>query len=433
MPQRATAKPAPAPRTLALRIAEIGAKGDGVAEVDGRGVFIPYTAPGDLVRAEIAGDRGRLVEILEPGPDRREAPCPLYGRCGGCSLQHATPGFYRAWKRARVATALRSVGLEDAPVAPLVEIDAASRRRAVFYTRRVRGRGAGPSAELGFFEKRSRRLVPLSSCLILEPDLLRRLGALRGLVALAPDDWRSPALSATLCENGVDVNFVVKGSDAFPSAEFMQRLPDAMAAGGIARVSVNGATVLEFEAPIVRFDGVPVAPPAGGFLQASRAGEASLIDFVREAAAGARRIVDLFSGCGAFTLPLARVSTLAAFDNDAPAISALQAAARAGQSAGLNPVDAGARNLFERPLGAAELNEFDAVVIDPPRAGALAQAREIAASRAPRVVSVSCNPKTFARDARILSDGGYRLTQVTPVDQFVYSAHIELVGVFEKG
>ncbi len=431
LPRRA--KDNPPPRAVTVRIDEIGAKGDGVAMRDGAPVFIPYTAPGDLVRAEVSGDRGRRVEILEPGPDRRAAPCSLYGRCGGCALQHVAPDFYRAWKRAQVSEALRMAGLNVACVAPLVEIAEASRRRATFTTRRSRDRDGTPGVEIGFFEKRSRRLAPLSACLVLDPSLMRQLDALRAMTAITPDDWGDPALAVTLCDNGLDVNFLAKGADRFPPPSFVNALPDAMAAGDVARVSVNSETILQIAAPIVRFGDVDVTPPAGGFLQASRAGEAALIELVREGVGGVRRIVDLFSGCGTFTLPLATSAGVAAFDNDAPAVKALKTAAAGAQASGLRPVRATMRNLFERPLTAGELNEFDAIVIDPPRAGAIAQAREIAASRVPRIVAVSCNPKTFARDARILADGGYRLTQVTPVDQFVYSPHIEVIGVFEKG
>ena len=184
----------------------------------------------------------------------------------------------------------------------------------------------------------------------------------------------------------------------------------------------------------MHFDGIAVTPPPGGFLQASREGEAALIGLVKQAAAGAKKIADLFSGCGTFALPLARDATLFAVDSDRASIEALARAAGDAQGAGLkiNPVKSEARDLFERPLTAKELKGFDAIVFDPPRAGAAAQAAEIAASGVATVIGVSCNPATFARDARIIVGGGYALSQATPVDQFVYSPHVELVGVFRK-
>lgn len=458
---------------MRLRVGAIGAKGDGVcapisgddgepAEA-GRDVYVAYTAPGDVIDAQVAGDRGRMTALVAPGPDRAPPPCAHYGVCGGCALQHVTSSFYRRWKHDQVVDALRVAGLDtdgldDGGVAPLVEIDPASRRRAHFYVERfavdapgaevsevnavkdgaVKDSAGNDSAvrdggvRLGFYERRSRRLVAVETCVILHPALSARLEALAALAAAAPAGWPRFALAVTLCDNGLDIDFAAKAPLGDPAPAEIERLASAMPAASAIRLCANGAPLIARAAPVVSFAGVAVTPPPGGFLQASVAGQDALIALVAAAMKGARRIVDLFSGCGAFTAPLARAATLTAYDSDEAAIAALKAGAAAARADGLKPVTAHRRDLFERPLTPDELAPFDGAVIDPPRAGAIHQARLLAASTVPRVAYVSCNPKTFARDAAILIDSGYRLKRVTPVDQFAYSPHIELVGEFDR-
>ncbi|NWG91309.1 MAG: class I SAM-dependent RNA methyltransferase [Parvularculaceae bacterium] len=414
------------PRRAVARIAEIAAAGDGVAIVDGARIYAPLTAPGDVVEIDIRGGRGEVIALKEAGPHRAAAPCRHYGQCGGCSLQHVTRAFYRDWKRARVVDALAREGLGEAEVRPTLETPAASRRRATFAVRKL-----GDCAILGFNARRASEIVDLEDCLILDRNLADMLQALRALAATI--DAGAFDLSVTQCENGLDA--VAIGKIRTPEGRGRAALIEAARRAGIVRMTVNDEPIVAFAAPVVRFDGLAVTPPAGSFLQASREGEAALIGLVKEALAESRKIADLFSGCGAFALPLARTATVSAFDADRAAIAALATAAGAAQREGLNinPVKVEARDLFERPLSAKELKGFDALIFDPPRAGAEAQATAIAQSGVALVVGVSCNPKTFARDAVLLVSGGYRLSHVVPVDQFVYSAHVELVGIFRKG
>lgn len=425
MRRRVRRKEAPA-RRARLAIVEIGARGDGVGYDGTAPVFVPLTAPGDVIEAEIRGERGRLVELIEESPQRRAPPCRHYGACGGCALQHLRDEEYRAWKVGRVASALERTGLGAAALGELVPTPAASRRRAQFAVRR-----SGEGVLLGFNARRSDRIAEIDHCLVLHPDLVARLPGLRALAAALPAARFD--LAVTLCLNGLDVDVEAAGLEEPRGAAFAT-LTAAAKKAGCARLSFNGAPLVTFEPPRVAFDGIMVTPPPGAFLQASKEGEAALTALVTEAAGEARRIADLFAGCGSFTLPLARRASVAAFDSDAAAIAALAAAAADAQRAGvaITPPRCEVRNLFERPLNAAELREFDAVVFDPPRAGARAEAEALAASAVPLVVGVSCNPATFARDAAILGQGGYRLDKVTAVDQFVYSAHIELVGVFRR-
>lgn len=413
-------------RRCRVRIDEIGSGGDGVATIDGARVFVPLTAPGDLAEVDLRGNRGTLVEFIEHGPDRATPACPHYGACGGCALQHVTDDFYRGWKRARVVDALARAGFPDEIVRETIETPAAARRRAVFAVRNLRGR-----TMLGFNSRRSSDIVDLVDCRILAPRLHARIAALRALAAQV--DAKAFDLAVTLCDNGLDLSIEAEGATE-PGGTALAALLKAMRAAGAVRLTMNGAPVAMTAPPVVHFGDIPVTPPPGGFLQASKEGEAALINLVMAATAGARKIADLFAGCGTFALPLAKSSTVHAVDGDRISIEALAKAAADAQRVSLpvNPIKTELRDLFERPLTAKELKGFDAVLFDPPRAGAELQAAEIAWSGVKTVIGVSCNPSTFARDAAILKSGGYALSRVTPVDQFVYSPHVELVGVFKK-
>lgn len=421
---RHRAKKTTAVRHLTAAIREIAAAGEAVAVVDGAKIYVPLAAPGDVALIEARGERGTLIELLEKSRFRAPPPCAHYGACGGCALQHVTREFYRGWKRQRIIDALSLAGISNIEVAETMETPAASRRRAVFAARRE-GRGLA----FGFNERRSERIVDVEACVVLHPKLAARLPALKTLAAAVKA--RAFDLSATLCDNGLDIVILAKGPPPF--GPDLDAVIAAAKNAGAARLSFNDEPLVAFEAPIVRFEGISVSPPPGAFLQASKEGETALISLVREASMRAKKIADLFSGCGTFALPLAKDATVTAFDSDGAAIGALSDAAAGAQRAGeVNPVRAEVRDLFERPLAANELKAFDAAVFDPPRAGAAAQAAEIAKSGVPTVVGVSCSPATFSRDAAILARGGYALSQVTPVDQFVYSPHVELVGVFRK-
>lgn len=437
----AIAKPGIAkPGIAELTIAEVGARGDGVGLYDEAKVFVPLTVPGDRVRVRLAeskgdskgdGLRGELLELLQPGPGHRAdpPPCGHFGTCGGCTLQHMDDEAYAAWKVGIVRTALDRVGLGDAVLEPLARTPPAARRRA-----RLAALRRGRRVWLGFNERASHRLVDLVGCPILTPRLEALLPPLRAALAEAlPDGGACDAVAADL-EGGIDLLLV--GPKRLERAA-RERLVRFAETAGIARLSWQADDRAESEpvahrAPVVvRFAGVPVTPPPGAFLQASAQGEAALLAAVRTAidsgVGSAGKLADLFAGLGTFALPLARDgrSVLAA-EGDAPAMAAL---GKAG--AGLRLVTE-RRDLFGNPLTGKELARFDAVVFDPPRAGAAAQAAALAGSRVPLVVAVSCNPATFARDARKLVDGGYALKRVSPVDQFLWSAHVELVGVFER-
>lgn len=421
-------KPRRAPPSIKadLSIEMIGARGDGVATREGTKVFVPYSVPGDVIDASISGNRGKIDAIIKPGQTRTTPPCSHFSICGGCALQHVEESFYHDWKRHLVVDALRREEFDEDLVGPLIACAADSRRRARFAVRRT-------SAGLifGFNQRGSVQIEEIESCVVLDPALQKVLPALKTVARATPERWRSFDMAVNHCDNGVDACLI--GGDAADdlSGREMQSLTTALTATRIIRLSVDDALLANIEVPRVSLGGVPVSVPPGAFLQASLEGEAALVSAVEKAITGARHVADLFSGIGTFSLPVSRSAAVDAFDADQAAISALDAATRTVPIK--HPLKTHVQNLFDRPVMAKELKPFDAVIFDPPRAGAQMQAAEIAASDVPRVVGVSCNPTSFARDAAILRDGGYALSQVTPVDQFVYAPHVELVGIFTKG
>jgi 23S rRNA (uracil1939-C5)-methyltransferase len=412
-----------ATEAVELTIERIGAQGDGVAG----GVFTPLTLPGERVRARVAQGRGELEAILRPSPDRATPPCPHFGDCGGCALQHWAPAPYLAWKAEQIRLALARERIET-DILPPFAAPPASRRRLALHARK-----AGEGAQVGFKARRSWRLVPIDVCPIADPRLAAKLPALRRLAApLFEQPKSAPTLHATLTETGLDVDVSgVERRGGALSGDARMRVAEAAAAADLARVTLDGEILYQARQPAVRIGRASVALPPGAFLQAVAVAEAAMAAFVLEALTGAERIADLYSGVGAFTLRLAERASVRAYDIAAPAISALTAAR--ASAPGLKEIVAEPRDLVRRPLLAEELRRLDAAVIDPPRAGAAEQHRELAKSSLARIASVSCNPATFARDARILTDAGFKLVRVLPVDQFLWSAHAELVGVFERG
>ncbi|WP_425531968.1 class I SAM-dependent RNA methyltransferase [Ancylobacter koreensis] len=411
-----------------LDIGHIGHRGDGVADTPQGPVFVPLTLPGEAVEAEREHDRARLVAVLEPSAERIEPVCRYFGVCGGCALQHWASAPYEAWKRELVVDALARAGVE-APVAPLLPAHGEGRRRAVFHARGTGG-GAPKGRDLlsvGFAGRRSHAIVAIDSCPILAPGLDGALKAAWEVAQMLAPLAKPLDIQVTATETGLDMD--VRGSGPL-KPDRVAALAEIAGAHRLARLTRHGELVLQREPPLVTMGRARVTLPPGSFLQATAEGEARLAALVGEAVGKAGRVADLFSGVGTFALRLAERARVAAYESSAPAIEALVKATRG--VAGLKPVTGEARDLFRRPLLPLELKAFDAVVFDPPRQGAQAQAEQLAASKVPLVVGVSCDPVTFARDAAILLTGGYRLEKVTPVDQFLYSAHVELVGVFRR-
>ena len=405
-----------------LRIEAVGAQGDGLSA----GTFIPLTLPGERVTAQMSGPRGELVEVLEASADRVTPPCPHFGVCGGCALQHWDAQPYLDWKREQIRIQLGYEGLET-EILPTFASPPASRRRVALHARGGKG-----GVRLGFKERRSWNLVQIETCPVSHPRLVAAFPALRRLAGPFMEHPKSaPTLHVTLTATGLDIDITgVEAKSGGLSAD--ARVRAAMIAGeaDFARVTLAGEMIYMARQPMVKLGPAVVALPAGAFLQAVPQAERAMVEFAVEAARGASRIVDLYSGVGTFTFRLAEIGAVHAADSSAPAIAALKGAV--GTATGLKAITAEARDLARRPVLSMELKKVDVAVLDPPRAGALEQHVEIANSKVARVVGVSCNPATFARDAKVLIDAGFRLERVLPVDQFLWSPHIELVGVFSR-
>jgi 23S rRNA (uracil1939-C5)-methyltransferase len=402
-----------------LTIDHIGRQGDGVATAGP--VYVPYTLPGETVEVEPSPghpDRAHLLRVETESPERIAPICPHFGVCGGCALQHWQTTRYRAWKRGLVVDPLHQAGIAT-EVADLVDAHGAGRRRVVLHAR-----GATHHVlEVGFAARQAHHIVPIDRCPILAPGLAGVIPAAWALAEALRPAAKPLDIQATATDGGIDVD--IRGSGPLDA-----KLTAALAAVGethrVARITRHGELVVQRATPTVRMGRATVALPPGAFLQATAEGEATLARLVLAHVGKAKAAADLFAGVGPFALRLAEAARVFAADAEEGATAALTRAA--ANTAGLKPIKTERRDLFRRPLLTKELADFDAVVFDPPRQGAEAQARELAASTVATVVAVSCNATTFVRDAKLLVDGGYHLAQVTPLDQFRYSAHVEIVA-----
>ena len=409
--------------TEQLIIARLGHRGDGVADTQSGPVYVPYTLPGETITAEaVAGhpDRRHLVRVDKPSHERTDPICKHFGACGGCALQHWSLTEYHLWKRQLVVEALARANVV-APVADLVDAHGKGRRRAVLHARR----GTHDVLEVGFAAPRAHHIVAIDKCPILAPGLA---GAIRAAWAIA--ETLKPVakpldIQATTTDSGLDID--IRGSGTLGAGR-LAALARVAEAHKLARLTRHGELVAQRMQPLLQVGRAQVPLPPGAFLQATAEGEKALAQLVAERIGKAKRIADLFAGIGTFALRLAEHARVYAADSDANAVKALERAA--ATTPGLKPVEAEQRDLFRRPFMAVEMQNFEAVVFDPPRQGAEAQARELAKSKMPIVVAVSCDAVTFARDAKILIDGGYKLASVTPIDQFRYSYHVEIVAEF---
>lgn len=410
-----------------LIISRLGQRGDGIADTPDGPVFIAGALPDETVAvmrhaSRKDADRAELVEVLTSSAQRATPFCPLVGRCGGCATQHMGAALYATWKRGLVVDALARTGLTPI-IHPMIDGHGAGRRRVTFHARREQSGWI-----LGFMAARSHDIIEVETCPVLEsalssaPQVARKLAERLG--GSKPLD-----IQVTTSQNGLDVD--MRGHGPLNDKGRQQGMILIANELDLARLSLHGETLVERHPPLIAMGRANVAPPPGGFLQATQSGEGQLAArLVALVPKKAKRIADLFSGCGPFAIRLAELATVHAVDSEKPAMFSLTRAVNFAQ--GLKGISTEARDLFRRPLLESELNGFDMVVLDPPRAGAEAQVMRIAASHVPLVAYVSCNAASFARDAAILVAGGYVLDDVTPVDQFRYSAHVELVGVFRK-
>ncbi len=414
-----------------VEITSLGAQGDGVGEREGTPVFVPGTVPGDVARVAAKDVRRNgiyadLLEVTQESPDRTAPACRHFGTCGGCQLQFLKADVYAAWVKDRTAMALAHHGFDAALVKDPIITPAESRRRVALKALRV-----ASGVVLGFNERQSHQIVDVTECPIARPELTRLFEPLRALLAAILPQRMAATVHMTVTASGVDL--LVDAAKALDLAD-REALVDFANTHDIAAVHWQDQGFLDPVAirreAVMDFCGARVPLPPAAFIQASDEGEAALVKAVVDACAGYGRVADLFSGIGTFTFPLARDHQVLAAEGAKNALDAMQAAANV--ATGFKQIVPKHRDLFRRPLSTKELEMFEAVVFDPPRAGAKDQVEQLAGSTVSRIVAVSCNPNTFSRDARTLADGGYELESVQPVDQFLWSPHMELVGIFSR-
>jgi 23S rRNA (uracil1939-C5)-methyltransferase len=411
--------------TERLVIDRLAHRGDGVADTPSGPLYVPYTLPGESVEVEaVPGypDRRHLLRIETASAERIEPFCPHFGVCGGCAIQHWSPARYREWKRSLVTAALEQAGL-DAAVDELIDAHGEGRRRATLHARR----GARDILEVGFAALRAHHIVAIDRCPVLAPSLDGAITAAWAIADVLGPQSKPLDIQVTATDVGIDMD--VRGSGPLHPPR-MTALAKLAATHRLARLTRHGELIAQRAVPTITIGRANVVLPPGVFLQATAAGEQTLAGLVAGHVGNAKTIADLFCGIGPFALRLAERARISAFDSDAPAVAALKQATN--MTPGLKPIEVETRDLFRRPLVPPEFKRFGAVVFDPPRQGAEAQARELAKGAVPVIVAVSCNPATFARDVRILIDGGYKLVAVTPVDQFRHSAHVEIVARLKR-
>lgn len=414
-----------------FEIIRLGHLGDGIADSADGPVMVPLALAGERVIAEGDGRQRRLVKVEQASADRIDPFCPHFLRCGGCQLQHLREGVYREWKTGLLQVALERAGISTA-IEPMIGFDPASRRRAVFSAIHTSG-----GMVLGFSERGSNHVVDIPHCPILVPALQEAMAEIRSLAAAfasaAPARAGAMRVSVLACENGLDIAFShPRLARQWNPAKLAALAARHEASRSFLRISFNGEVLHERERPFLKAGIARLTPPPEGFVQAVGAAEEAMADLVTSHLAGCRQTADLFCGSGAFALRLAQDSMVVACESDGAAMAALDRAWR--ETGGrLKTIRQERRDLFRRPLMAAEMKKIDGAVFDPPRAGAEAQARELAASGIGRIAAVSCNPQTLARDLAILIDSGYRLVSLTPIDQFAFSPHLEAVALLERG
>ena len=415
-----------APEERILAIEAMGARGDSTARGDDGPIYAPFALPGEQVRARVTGGRAEVVEVLTASPERQAPVCRHFGRCGGCQLQHWQDAPYLAWKRAQVVTALERSALGGAVVDETIAAWGEGRRRAAFHAARV-----GGQVRIGFIERGGAKLTPIAQCPVLAPGLEMIALKLAPLADQVLPQRGEITLHCLLTDSGVDVAIKGAGRPHALHRAALETLSAMVHDLGLTRLAMDGEIVIERVKPRLRMGRATVSPTPGAFLQPTALGEETLARLALEAIAGAERVIDLFSGIGTFSLRAAEFAEVLAAEGDEDMLIALKAAAD-GASGALKKVETLRRDLLRTPFSSLEMKKFDAAILDPPRSGARLQAEQIARSPIRKLAYVSCDPGSFARDVKVLVEHGFALTRVTPVDQFRWSPHVEVVGALSR-
>lgn len=425
-PGQAARKSAPAGEERELVLGPVGARGDATAQGAAGQVYVPFGLPGERVRARVVGERAEILEVIAASADRVPPACRHFGRCGGCQLQHWREPPYLDWKREQVAQALSKRGFAGAEVAPTVAAWGHGRRRAAFHAARL-----GGEVRIGFIERGGAKLSPISQCPVLTPALEALAPKLARLAEIVLPPRGELTIHCLATDPGVDVAIKGAGRAALADRARLEALSAQAQALALARLSVDGEPVVMRAKPLLRMGRALVSPPPGAFLQPTATGEETLATLAHDALRGAERVVDLFSGIGTFALRLAEQAEVLAAEGDEAMLLALKTAAD-GAGGALKQVSVLRRDLLRTPLSSLEMRKFDGAVMDPPRSGARLQAEQIARAPIRKLAYVSCDPASFARDLKVLIEHGFTLTRITPVDQFRWSPHVEVVGALER-
>jgi len=433
-PRRKGGKPRLPAEPVKLTVEELGAQGDGLAKKDRQTYYLPMTVPGETVTAKVVAKRGdgwrcEVTHTEAPSPDRVDPPCRYYGTCGGCTLQHVDDKLYRDWKRRLVVTALKRQGLEP-DIEPLQSVPLGARRRATFEALMT---ADGPI--VGFNQRLGHHVVDIEACPLMVAGLNALVPALKDAIADFAGPGERGDIAINMSDTGPDITFIWPGGLDRSRLEALSRFADGHDVARVSWRDPNGKDpelVVQRRAAVLSFGAAAVELPAAAFLQPSKAGESLLVKAVLAGIEGSpKNIAELYAGCGSFTFPLTATGAhITAFEGAEAQVRALETGA--GRASLGGRITGIVRDLSRQPLTVKEVSQFDVLVFDPPRAGAKEQVEKLALSDVPQVIGVSCNPATFARDARILTDGGYKLLKVTPVDQFPFTGHMEVVGVFRK-
>jgi 23S rRNA (uracil1939-C5)-methyltransferase len=410
--------------TTTLTIDHVGSRGDGVSREDERAVHVAFTLPGEVVEVVQRGDKARLVSVIEPSTERISPICQHFSVCGGCSLQHWDEAAMLAWKGDLVTRALARKGI-DRVVGPAIPAWGTGRRRASFH-----GKTTGNGFQFGFTKAKSHDISAIKECLVLTPTLQAAIPKFAAVAEGLALKGETVDLAVTETPTGVDVDVRGAGKVERFERKGLEKLAQLAEAAQIGRLTLNGHTAVTRTTPRVKMGNAIVAIPAGAFLQATRAGEEALVERVLAWSKGAKHVADLFAGLGTFALRLKEFAQVTAIESDPAAVAAMKQASDA--LAGGKTLTAITRDLFRAPFTPHEMKGIDTIVFDPPRAGAEAQALQIARSKVNRAIAISCDPATFARDAAILIDGGFALEEIVAFDQFRFTSHVEVAALFTR-
>jgi 23S rRNA (uracil1939-C5)-methyltransferase len=412
---------------LELDIDLVGARGDGVARTDNGPVFVPFVLTGEKISAEVHKSRGVLIDIIKPSNDRAPAQCNHFAdkanACGGCSVQHMNEQSYQAWKLGVAQQALLAGGI-DHKIDRLMSCEIGERRRVTLSVYRT-----NQGTQIGYYQAGSDKLVSISQCPVAHPKIMDNLELFRNMAEVFTPHLKTSQLTILLCENGLDI--AATGDFSLKDATIHAIAQKVTASKIVKRLSFNDEVLAETEAPSLTFGDTLINVPKGCFVQASRRAELEMASIVTKHLKSCKRVVDLFSGCGTFTFPLAQKCAVHAVETSGPALNAIDRGFRSRQ--GLKPISTERRDLFRSPLVREDLKPYQGVIFDPPRSGAENQSKQLArALNIKKIAAVSCNPISLARDLDLLIKGGFKIKSIVAIDQFLWSPHVETVVLLER-